>query len=155
MMLAEALSGMRIRLMTSGDIDRVAELAGELGYPVAPELLERRFAALTGGDTEVIYVAELNGDVVGWIHLREFYDILEEPTMEIRGLVVDARCRGEGIGQGLVEAGERRAQERAIRRLRVTSNVTRERAHRFYERLDFAKVKTSFYMVKALDATDG
>ncbi len=141
--------------MTSDDVDRVAELAGELGYPVAPDVLERRFAALTGGDTEVIFVAEQNGDVVGWIHLREFYDILEEPTMEIRGLVVDARCRGEGIGQGLVEAGECRARERGIGRMRVTSNVVRERAHQFYERLDFAKVKTSYYMVKVLDATDG
>src|SRR5215203_6374758 len=146
---------MRIRSMTTRDVDRVAELADELGYPVAPDVLEQRFAALTGGDTEIILVAERNGDVVGWIHLREFYDILEEPTMEIRGLVVDARCRGEGIGQGLVEAGECRARERGIGRMRVTSNVTRERAHQFYERLDFAKVKTSYYMVKVLDATYG
>ena len=144
---------MRIRTMITGDIDRVAVLAGELGYPVAADLLAERFAALTGGDAEVIYVAVHNGEVVGWIHLREFYDLLEEPTMEIRGLVVDARCRGAGIGQELVEAGERRARERGICRVRVTSNIVRERAHRFYERLDYAKVKTSYYMVKVLDAT--
>lgn len=144
---------MQIRAMTTGDIDRVAVLAGELGYPVESNVLAERFAALTGGDSEVIYVAVQNGEVVGWIHLREFYDLLEEPTMEIRGLIVDARRRGAGIGQDLVEAGERRARERGINRMRVTSNVVRERAHRFYERLDYANVKTSYYMVKALDTT--
>jgi GNAT superfamily N-acetyltransferase len=142
-----------IREMTAGDTDRVAVLAGELGYPVESDVLGRRFSALTGGDTEVIYVAEQDGDVVGWIHLREFYDLLEEPTMEIRGLVVDARCRGAGIGQVLVEAGERRAGERGIARMRVTSNIVRERAHRFYERLDYARVKTSYYFVKLLAPT--
>ena len=144
---------MQIRPMTTGDVDRVAVLAGELGYPVAADVLERRFAALNGGDTEVVYVAVQNGDIVGWIHLREFYDLLEEPTMEIRGLIVDARCRGKGIGQRLVAAGELRARERGIGRMRVTSNIVRERAHRFYERLDYARVKTSYYMVKPLDAT--
>jgi GNAT superfamily N-acetyltransferase len=139
--------------MTSGDIERVAVLAAELGYPVEPDVLGQRFAALTGGDTEVIYVAEQDGEVVGWIHLREFYDILEQPTMEIRGLVVDARCRGAGIGQVLVDAGERRARERGIARMRVTSNIVRERAHRFYERLAYEKVKTSYYFVKLLAPT--
>jgi GNAT superfamily N-acetyltransferase len=152
-MATEETGRMLIRTMTDHDFERVAVLAGELGYPVVHEVLAERVAALTGGDTEVIYVAELDGDVVGWIHLREFYDILEEPTMEIRGLVVDARCRGEGIGQRLVEAGETRARERGIRRMRVTSNVVRERAHRFYERLDYARVKTSYYMVKRLAPT--
>ena len=144
---------MQIRLMTNGDVDRVAVLAGELGYPVAADVLERRFAALNGGDAEVVYVAVQNGDIVGWIHLREFYDLLEEPTMEIRGLIVDARCRGKGIGQRLVAAGELRARDRGIGRMRVTSNIVRERAHRFYARLDYARVKTSYYMVKPLDAT--
>lgn len=145
---------MLIRAMTTEDIDRVAVLAGELGYPLSAHVLGQRFAALARSDTDEIFVAERDGEVVGWIHLKAFFDLLEEPTVEIRGLVVDARCRGVGIGQLLVETGECRARERGIARMRVTSNIVRERAHRFYERLDYAKAKTSHYFVKLLALTD-
>lgn len=151
---AEA-GAVHIRPMAQGDSPRVAALATELGYPIAADVLAKRFDALLGGDAESVLVAECAGDVVGWIHVRVFHDLLEEPTVEIRGLVVDARYRGMGIGETLVGAGEALARTRGIARLRVTSNVVRDRAHRFYERLGYDRVKTSLIFVKMIEPRAG
>lgn len=142
-----------VRPMDRGDSVRVAALATELGYPISADVLAERFGALLGGDSEAVLVAEVAGEVMGWIHIRLFVDLLEAPTIEIRGLVVDARYRGLGIGQRLVAAAEAQARDRGIGRLRVTSNIIRDRAHRFYERLGYERVKTSLVFVKMLGTT--
>ncbi len=144
------LSGVRVREMVAEDAARVAVLAAQLGYPARADEIERRYRGLDRGENEAVLVAEAGGEVVGWVHLRAIFDLLEEPVMEIRGLVVDARCRGGGIGRMLVDAIEEWGLGMGIETARVSSNVTRERAHRFYERLGYEKVKTSYSLVKTL-----
>ncbi len=63
---------------------------------------------------------------------------------------MDARNRGGGIGRMLVDAIEEWGLGMGIETARVSSNVTRERAHRFYERLGYEKVKTSYSLVRTL-----
>lgn len=146
---------MLVRAMRDEDAGAVARLTTELGYPAGEDEIRRRFAGMDGGEREAVLVAEDAGEVVGWVHLRAVHGLTDDPLVEIWGLVVAARCRGTGIGQRLMEATEAWAMARGYDGVRVRSNVVRERAHRFYERLRYEKVKTSYTLVKRLEGADG
>jgi GNAT superfamily N-acetyltransferase len=66
------------------------------------------------------------------------------------GLVVDESVRSRGIGARLLERGEAWAQERGCRTMLVGTRITRERAHRFYERQGYDLLKTSHFFEKPL-----
>jgi ribosomal protein S18 acetylase RimI-like enzyme len=73
-----------------------------------------------------------------------------DATAEIWGLVVDSRHRGNRIGQRLMDAAEAWARERGVTTMRLYTNVLRTDTHRFYERLGFERVKTSYTYTKTL-----
>jgi len=56
-----------------------------------------------------------------------------------------------GVGAELLDSAERWARARGCRRLVVATRITRERAHRFYEREGYAVAKTSYFLTKNLD----
>jgi GNAT superfamily N-acetyltransferase len=68
----------------------------------------------------------------------------------INGLVVDEGRRGAGIGRALVAAGEAWARQRGAKEITVRSRSTRERAHRFYERIGYEEIKRSHVFGKPL-----
>ncbi|HEX6616305.1 MAG TPA: GNAT family N-acetyltransferase [Gemmatimonadales bacterium] len=133
-----------IRAASASDAGRLAELSGELGYPVSGDTIARRLERLLARDDNVVLVAELvpEGQVVGWIHGAE-QDLLEsDRRCEILGLVVDEACRGQGIGRRLVAAVEGWAASRGLEQIAVRSNVARTGSHPFYERLGYVRTKT-------------
>jgi len=67
------------------------------------------------------------------------------------GLVVTAAERGAGIGARLIAEAEAWARAQGVGSVRVRSNVTRERTHRFYLRAGYAITKTSYLFVKQLE----
>jgi GNAT superfamily N-acetyltransferase len=142
---------MTLRDARSSDAAVVAALSIQLGYPMRPEEAEARLAALQATDDNAVLVAESeDGVVIGWIHV--FGQLLLETGAfaEIAGLVVDEAWRGRGTGAALVEAAAEWAARRGYGTLRVRSNVVRERAHAFYERLGFARSKTQAVFVRPL-----
>ena len=68
----------------------------------------------------------------------------------IGGLVVDEAHRSSGVGAELLAAAEAWARERAATKMVVRSRVTREGAHRFYEREGYVLVKTSHVFEKPI-----
>jgi ribosomal protein S18 acetylase RimI-like enzyme len=73
-----------------------------------------------------------------------------DSSAEILGLVVAEGRRSAGVGRELVDAAERWAVAAGCRAMRVRSRVTRERAHAFYERHGFRRIKTQHAFEKAL-----
>ena len=84
------------------------------------------------------------------VHPRQF---LAETHVfpELADLVVHENARGARVGEALVAEAERWAAGRGCVVMRVRSNVVRERAHRFYERLGYAVFKTQRVFGKDLD----
>ena len=89
--------------------------------------------------------------MVGWIHLCGVLRLETGRYAEIAGLVVDEAWRSLGVGAALVEAGAEWAAGRGYQTFKVRSNIIRERAHAFYERLGFAHSKTQVVLVRRLD----
>jgi ribosomal protein S18 acetylase RimI-like enzyme len=143
---------MRVRPIRDEDLEAVARLATELGYSAARSDLAGRLPALRDSPSHAIVVAELAGEVIGWIHVEVSRALIHDPFGEIVSLVVDASTRDRGIGAALVRSAEAWARSRGLRRLRVRCRVERERAHRFYQREGFALEKTSKVLSKNLEA---
>ena len=133
-----------IRAAGASDIDALAALSGELGYPSTADEIRARLAQLSP-DANAILVAD-DGQVVGWIHVATQMSLETGFYAQIRGLVVAETHRSRGIGAKLVAAAEEWASARNAPRMRVFSNVTRERTHLFYERHGYrvTKLQKSF-----------
>ena len=143
-----------VRPATIGDVPRLAELSGVLGYPVAIEQLADRVARLLTRDEDVLLVAERAGQVVGWVHGAEQELVESGPRCEILGLVVGAEQRRAGGGRRLVAAIEMWALQRGLEEVSVRSAITRSESHPFYERLGFVRVKTQHVYRKRVVAPD-
>ena len=121
-----------------------------MGYATTGEQVARRLVEI-GANGMVLVAADRDSDIVlGWIELQVITHLTSDPHLEICGLVVSGAARSRGIGSLLVSAAEKTALEKNVACLRVRSNIIRERAHTFYERLGFANVKTSKVFEKAL-----
>lgn len=142
----------RIREAREADASRVADLLRQLGYPTPQEQVADRLRRLGVPDTanDGVLVACLEDRPVAWIQVSIVDSLESGPFAEIRGLVVDENHRGARIGEALVRAAEAWAREHGQTRLRVRSNVIRERAHRFYLRLGYEQAKTQAVFVRDL-----
>ena len=144
------MNTVHIRPIQSADAAAAAVLCAQLGYPTDASALLARMEQIAGDANRAVLVACLDDEMVGWIDLSVEYHLQAEPAVLIGGLVVSERARGQGIGLQLSRAAEDWARSRSVARLRVRSNVIRERAHAFYLRDGYARVKTSAVFEKTL-----
>ena len=91
-------------------------------------------------------VAEVGGTVVGMSQLLIFRHLQERGGLcaEIESVHVDEQVRSSGIGGALLEATVARAAAAGCYRVQLTSNKSREAAHRFYDRHGFAASHEGF-----------
>jgi predicted N-acetyltransferase YhbS len=138
-----------IRAATPSDASTISELATQLGYPTSADETVERLAALPADDTLLVATDE-HDRVIGWIHVALVTTVQSGTRAEIHGLVVDAMHRSEGSGAELVAAAEAWARLRAMPEIVVRSRSTRDRTHRFYERLGYAEIKRSHVFAKPI-----
>ena len=141
---------MRIRQAVSSDADAIARLTTELGYPADPEQILSRLEMLLRSDLYFIAVAEDASGAVGWVAAEQRLLLESGERAEIVGLVVSAGNRRAGIGTALVQAAEAWARSRGFAAINVRSNVLRDAAHEFYERLGYTRIKTQHAYRKTL-----
>ena len=141
----------KIRPMTASDTDRVAQLMTQLGYPSTSQQIAKRFERIDGQSNQALFVADDEGQVVASVHVAANPYLENDPSAEILGLVVADGYRSQGVGRALVSAAEAWAATLGCGLLRVRSNTIRTRAHAFYDRAGFQRVKTQLCFEKNLD----
>jgi N-acetylglutamate synthase-like GNAT family acetyltransferase len=139
----------RLRGARLDDAAALADLVTQLGYPSQPEQVVARLTALLPADQGLL-VAEVNGAVVGMVHVNRWANLVVDDTAEIAALIVGNEWRSQGIGHALLEAAEDWAKQRGCSTLQVRTNIVRQRAHEFYFQNGFRQVKTSLTLVKQL-----
>jgi GNAT superfamily N-acetyltransferase len=144
------MNALEIRPIWAEDAATAASLCTQLGYPTDEAAVLARMTQIAGDAHRAVLVACLDDAVVGWIDLSVEYHLQSEPSVLIGGLVVSVSARGQGIGRRLSKAAEDWARAKGVARLRVRSNAIRERAHAFYLRDGYARVKTSAVFEKTL-----
>ena len=83
-----------------------------------------------------VLLAEIGGAFAGLcLSFQSFSTWRGERGLYVQDLYVDAAFRGRHIGEALLRAAARRAQQRGAGYLRLSVDVTNKRAEAFYERL--------------------
>jgi GNAT superfamily N-acetyltransferase len=144
-------SSCTIRPAQACDCEAMADLAGQLGYECTGEEVRKRLRDMQDSNQYAVFVAELpGGQIAGWIGASLFRSIESSSCVEINGLIVDESIRSRGVGVLLLSAAEEWARSIGFDVISVHSNVTRNRAHRFYLKNGYAHVKTQKEFHKSL-----
>lgn len=123
------------------DSQEIARLSSQLGYPVESSQVDERLRMILCSHDHVVYAAELEEKLVGWIHAHGRVLIESPPFVEISGLIVDSDCRGQNIGKNLVSMCEEWAKSLGYKKIRVRTNGNRMDAIAFYTRIGYNNVK--------------
>ena len=93
-----------------------------------------------------LYVAELGGRVVGTFTLIVMRNLIHQGATSgvVEGVGVDVSLRGQGIGRVMMEHARALCRAAGCYKLALSSNLTRERAHAFYDGLGFERHGYSF-----------
>ena len=138
-----------IREAQAGDAPRLKQLINDLGHPIEEADIVRNLETLTTTDLLPLVAVE-GGGIIGLCGLAATVTVHRDaPVGRVSIMVVDEAHRSRGIGALLVAEAEKRLAERGCVILEVTSNIKRDRAHNFYEKLGYER--TSYRFMKRLD----
>lgn len=123
-----------IREARPGDVDAIASLMNDLGYPSTSESMRDRFVRISAHPAYHTLVAEHESSVVGMAGLETgLYYEMDGGYARISAFVVASGYRRRGVGGALIRAAERRAREAGADYVFLNSGKHRPDAHRFYE----------------------
>jgi GNAT superfamily N-acetyltransferase len=146
------MSDLSFREATEGDIQAIVEMLADDTLGAARESLDDltsyrvAFREVDRNPNQLLLVADRAGEVVGTAQLT-FMAGLSSRGMwraDIEAVRIRGDQRGAGLGTLLIERCIETARERGCGVVQLTSNSSRLDAHRFYERLGFAKSHTGF-----------
>lgn len=128
-----------VALLAADELGAVREAPGDPAYMAA-------FREMAADPNQTQYVAEERGRVVACLQLTVTAGLgrrgAKRATLESVQVAVDVR--GAGIGRALVRFAVERARERGCALVQLTSDLSRTRAHAFYERLGFTSTHAGF-----------
>ena len=135
-----------IRDIAEQDAEAINALSTQLGYTMSIEQTLSNIRSVLGTKGHNAFVAILENKIMGWIGVAEALQIESAPFCEIRGLIVDEKLRGRGIGKLLIEKVKQWSKETGNKTLRLRCNMTRKEAHLFYQHLGFKKSKSKKFL---------
>jgi GNAT superfamily N-acetyltransferase len=131
-----------VRAAAADDAGPIAELSGELGYPVSAQAVRDTLGLFLGAPDHRVLVAEAGGRVCGWLQAHSCHVLESGLRVEVLGLVVSASMRRHGVGRALMAGAEAWAGEASAGQLVVRSNTQRAESHAFYPSIGYARTKT-------------
>ena len=107
---------------------------------------ERIFERIAAYPDYQLRVAVHDGRIVGTYALLIMDNLghLGAPSGVIEAVAVDPAWQGRGVGKLMMQEALARCGERGCYKAALSSNLTRERAHAFYDSLDFERHGYSF-----------
>ena len=139
--------GVIFRLANANDLPAIVRLLADDDLGSQREKLEEplpnsyvmAFEAIDTDPNHELVVAELNGEVVGTLHLLFLPSISFQGGLraQIESVRVGRKFQSLGIGSDMLKWSIERAKERGAHIVQLTTHKTRTNLHRFYERLGF------------------
>ena len=117
--------------------------------PSATPLTDTDFTALLNTEHTHLFVAEIEGRVVGTLSLV----VVDIPTGRkawIEDVVVDESARGCHIGEALVERAKSEAKKLGAKRIYLTSNPSRKAARALYAKCGFEEYDTTLFRTDSI-----
>ena len=134
-----------IRDARLNDAAELAALACELGYKTTDVEMATRLETVLKDARYKTFVAEISEKLCGMIGTFSHSSYLHNDLSgRIIALIVSNTMRRRGVGRELVAAAEKDFRRRKITRATLTTRFEREEAHRFYEKVGYARTGFRF-----------
>ena len=126
-----ALNGL-YRQLHLGDYD---------SFGLTPSRMRRALEVVARDPNQSLLVATHRSQIVGTLHVLIFRHLGHglSPMAIVENVIVHDAWRSKGVGERLIEAAIALARKHQCYKLSLTSNISRHRAHRFYERLGWRR----------------
>lgn len=142
---------MNIRKAEPKDSAMICKIScNELGYKCSEEFVINRLNKLDS-NKEVVFVAEIDSMVVGYIHAQIYELLYYEPMINILGIAVSSEYRRNRVGSELMRYSEKWAKQLGINIIRLNSGATRKDAHKFYRSIGFNTEKEQICFTKTIE----
>lgn len=138
------------RKATQADLPNLLELYRVFDSDEEPrmELADAKaiFTRMQTYPSYTIYLAEHDDEIVGTFALLIMDNLAHQgkPAGLVENVIVSPKTQNQGIGKSMMRYAMQLCAEADCYKLVLSSNMIRERAHRFYERLGFEKHGYSF-----------
>jgi len=103
-----------------------------LGYDYDIGKTREFLTCLLSDKNHAIFASVVDGAVVGYIHACRYETVYFDPLVNIMLLAVDENKRRLGAGKALLNSTEDWAKRIGAAGVRLSSNVKRTEAHKFY-----------------------
>jgi GNAT superfamily N-acetyltransferase len=142
-------SEIQFRLATREDLPTIVRLLAEDDLGAQRERFETplpqcyydAFEAIDSDPNHEQILAVADGEIIGSLHLMFLPHLSFQggTRAQIASVRVAEKYRGHGIGTEMMEWVLERARQRGCHVMQLTSHISRNDAHRFYEKLGFEK----------------
>ena len=124
-----------VRLLADDDLGSLRERYED---PL-PESYYSAYDLIDADRDHELIVAELNGEVIGTLHLMFLPSLSFQGGLraQVESVRVDSHLQTQGIGSQMMKWAMERAKARGARIVQLATHKSRADAHRFYERLGF------------------
>lgn len=142
-------SNLILRDYIPSDIESLAILTTELGYPTTVSEMETRLVEISKDPNCRTIVAEEGEQIVGYMGmLKSASWEHNECFVRIQALIVKSEYRKNGIGKSLIEFAEFWGRELGARSivLNCGNRAVRDSAHRFYPSVGFEAKSIGYKM---------
>jgi len=131
---------MNIREYQAQDLESLAELMGDLGYPTHSMRMKHRMDNIQSDPMCFTFLAEMDGNIVGMVGVRKtFLYEVDDVATQITVIVTKEGYRNKGIGTALIKFVEEWAEREGTKVIVLTSGIKAERlkAHELYKTAGF------------------
>jgi ribosomal protein S18 acetylase RimI-like enzyme len=133
---------MLIRKADIKDAEAIFELNRDgLGQTYDFSKTLERLLFLIDKQEHYILVAEIDTNIVGYIHAGDYDVTYSDHLKNIMGIAVQTEYRRKGVGKELLFAVEEWAKEDGAIGVRLVSGASRKQAHEFYSACGYSKNK--------------
>jgi len=119
----------------------------KLNQPSEVEMERVFMEALAVPENIQIFVAELNGEIVGYANTWTVFSIWSGgKTLSIDDLYVSSPFRKNGVGEYLMQQLTRYAETQSYKRIQLHAEPDNHKAHALYKKLNFQEEEMLFFM---------
>lgn len=139
-----------IRDTTFADVEAIANLITQLGYPTTTEDMRARLGHISSHPDYRTIVAETANQVVGFAGLMKgWYCEHNDAYVRVLAFVVDENFRNLSVGKNMLSACEEWAATQGAKTMLLNSGNREERinAHMFYQKMGY-EIKSSGFVKK-------